>query len=324
MVLRNQGNQTMTRPPGIGRPVRPGRPNPTLPPIPTTPPAAEEPTPPAAVEGADAILASVLAPYFSPEQIAELLPVLLTEIKSGEQIVEARIFGIIRNTNVYKQRFAGLEQRRANGLSAISEAEYISLERFYRQTMMAAGMPAGFYDQPDDFATLIGRDVSPAEFSQRVQVGYIEVQNAPEDVKNELRVRYGMTDGEMAAFFLDEDKALPLIERQVTTAKLGASAARAGIRAIDTQALERLARMGIAPEQGAQGFARIASDSELYNPLDTGEDAISMDTAVEATFTGNDAAARRIRQRRERRVAEFGGGGGYAGQGAERTGLTSA
>lgn len=275
-------------------------------------------------ESAESVLANILGRYFTPAQVAELVPVLLNEVTSGDQIVVERVLPAVRNTNVYKERFKGIEQRRVAGLPAITEAEYLSLERYYRQTMQAAGLPAGFYDTPDDFASLIGRDVSPAEFSQRIQTGYLEVQNAPEDVKQQLRTRYNMTDGEMTAWFLDEQAALPLIERQVTTAKLGAAAARVGINGVDTAALEQLARMGVTEQQAAPAFAQIAADQQLYQPLNASETAISTDTAIEATFTGNAAAARRIRQRREQRLAEFGQGGAYAGQGAERTGLTSA
>lgn len=276
------------------------------------------------IRDAESIIRDVLGRYFTAEQVAELLPMLMAEVRAGANINEARIMTTIRGSNAYRTRFTGMAMRTANGLSAISEAEYISLERYYRQTMMAAGMPAGFYDSIDDFATLIGRDVSPAEFSQRIQLGYVEVQNAPEDVKAQLRMRYGLTDGELLAWFLDEDVALPLIERQVTTARLGAAAARVGINELDTLSLERLARMGITPDQGAQGFARIAADSELYRPLDGGEDQIDLGTGIESTFAGNAAAARRIRQRRERRLAEFQQGGGFAGQGSQRTGLMEA
>lgn len=271
------------------------------------------------------IIAETLGKYFTPAQVAQLLPVLMGELTAGEQIVAERVMSMVRDTNVYRERFAGLEARRQNGLPAINENEYLALERTYRQMMSAAGMPAGFYDTPSDFANLIGSDVSPAEFSQRVQEGYRQMANAPADVKEQMRLLYGVTDGEMAAYFIDPNVALPLIETQVATSRLGASAARAGVDAVGRAQLERLARMGVNTQQADQGFARIAADStELYRPLNAGEDEIDVQTGIDATFTGDAAAQQRIRQRRQRRGAEFQQGGAYATAGSQQVGLTNA
>ena len=271
------------------------------------------------------IIQEALREYFTPAQISQLLPLLLGEVTSGQQINAERLMPLIRNTDVYRQRFSGMAIRQQRGNVAISEAEYLSLERFYKQTMSASGLPAGFYDSPTDFAQLIGNDVSAAEFSQRVSEGYKQMANAPADVKRELRVRYGVTDGELAAYFLDPDKALPLIETQVATARVGAAAARTGITDLTTSTLEGLVRSGVGEQAAEQGFGRIALDrQELYRPLDAGEDQITMQTGMDATFGGNAAAARRIAQRRERRASTFQAGGQYAATGSERTGLTEA
>lgn len=273
---------------------------------------------------AEKIIREALRPYFTASQIQQLLPLLQNEVVAGEQINQDRLMAEIRNTNVYKERFAGIIQRQQAGLTPVSEAEYLNLERQYAQIMRAAGLPSGFYDRPDDFATLIARDVSVAEWSQRVQNGYVAMRTADATVKAELRNRYGVTDGELAAYFMDPDRAMPLLETQVATARLGAAASRAGVDGVETQRLEQLARLGVSTQQAEQGFAAIAGDAELYQALDAGESAISMDTALDATFAGNAAARQAIRNRKERRAARFQEGGSFAGSGATRTGLTSA
>jgi hypothetical protein len=53
----------------------------------------------------------------------------------GPQAVLLRL----RQTPEFAARFPGLDLRRANGFSAISPAEYINLERQYRNVMMTAG-----------------------------------------------------------------------------------------------------------------------------------------------------------------------------------------
>ncbi len=92
----------------------------------------------------------------------------------------------LKETDVFKERFKGLELRRQQGLPAISPAEYIRLERDYRQTMAAAGLPEGFYDNPDDFADFIGNDVSPAEMTQRVSMATTAVSNVNPELKSQL------------------------------------------------------------------------------------------------------------------------------------------
>ena len=92
----------------------------------------------------------------------------------------------LKETEQFQERFKGMETRRQQGLPAISPAEYIRLERDYRQTMSAAGLPEGFYDSPDDFAEFIGNDVSPAEMTQRVSMASTAVAN----INPELKTNY--------------------------------------------------------------------------------------------------------------------------------------
>src|SRR5262245_12020315 len=74
----------------------------------------------------------------------------------------------LRQTPEYQARFPALTDLRNKG-RAISEDQYIDLERTYTQSLRAAGLPQGFYDSPDDFANLIRNEVSPAEFNDRVK-----------------------------------------------------------------------------------------------------------------------------------------------------------
>ena len=62
----------------------------------------------------------------------------------------------IKDTEAYKQRFAGNEQLRKQGKPTYSLTQYLQLERDYKTAMQGSGLPAGFYDGPDDFANFIG------------------------------------------------------------------------------------------------------------------------------------------------------------------------
>src|SRR5690606_22357500 len=72
---------------------------------------------------------------------------------------DAEILRTIRESDEYKRRFAGLIMRQQAGFAPMAEAEYIQYENAAAQMMRSAGLPEGFYDDPSDFANLIGQNV---------------------------------------------------------------------------------------------------------------------------------------------------------------------
>lgn len=266
------------------------------------------------------IIASILDYY----GLGSLTDLVFSEVTAGEAISEARVMAAIRQTSEYKERFAGNEMRRAAGKAVLSEAQYVQMEIAYAGILHSAGLPDGFYDSPDDFDQFIGGDVSLAELSQRIQAGYVAAINADPTVRQALRDLYGITEGELVAYMLDPDVALPLIEKQMATARVGAAAARAGLD-VALGTLERVASVGVSEGAAMQGFTQISDEAqELYRPLDRTEDLITVEEAAGAAFLGDAAAARRIRQRRANRLAEFAGGGRYATDGSGISGLAKA
>jgi len=185
-----------------------------------------------------------------------------------EDIIDPNVLlGRIRQTTEYKDRFKGIELRRAKGLNVPSEAEYIGLENTYRQLMRTAAIPADLFDQPDDLANLIGNDVSPSELSARINEGYQAVAQANPEVVTQMRRLYGLQDGELAAYFLDPERTTPYLLRQARSAQIaGEAKLQAGQELTMTQA-EQLATAGITQEQAQQGFQTIAQSQELFNPL---------------------------------------------------------
>jgi len=136
----------------------------------------------------------------------------------------------LKETEQFQERFKGMETRRQQGLPAISPAEYIRLERGYRQAMETAGLPEGFYDSPDDFAGFIGNDVSEAEMTQRVSMASAAVSNVNPELKNQLQEMYGIgteNDGELVAYFLDPDRGVNVIEQRLQMESAGLSATAA-------------------------------------------------------------------------------------------------
>lgn len=230
----------------------------------------------------------------------------------------------IRDTDAYKRRFAGNIALQAKGQPIYSLTQYIELENKYKQAMQGSGLPSGFYDSPDDFAGFMANNVSPSEILDRVQQGYMAVRQSDQAVINQMKQLYGVSEGDLAAYFLDPDKATPVLLRRAQAAQVGGEAMRqAGIQ-LSSQQAEQLASQGIDVGEARQGFAGIAASEQIFGRMGAQEEEILLEDQLGAAFGTNPAAAQRVRQRASQRAAEFAGGGGFAGQGATVTGLTNA
>lgn len=230
----------------------------------------------------------------------------------------------VSDTPEYAARFPGNVARRNAGLPEKSLTEYIQLEQAYSSSMRGAGLPAGFYDNPDDFSKFIAGDVSPAELQGRVDEGYRAVAEANPQVVAQMKELYGVDEGGLAAYFLDPVRAMPVIRRQARAAQIAAEASRQAGLALGVQTAEALAREEITPDEARRGFGQIATESQLAAPLMAGEEALTTEEQIGATFGTSAAARQRVETRRRRRQAAFEAGGGFAGMGGQQaTGLTT-
>jgi hypothetical protein len=217
----------------------------------------------------------------------------------------------------FRDRFAAIFEFRKKfpDLPAPSPADILGYETAAAQLYKAAGLPVGFYDQPQDFVNLIGGGVSMAELTTRVQEGFEAAMKAPAEVRTELERLYGIQAGALAAFFLDPDKALPLLVKQFGAAQISGAGFRAGYDPLTVGQAERLADLGLTPEQAGQGFGELVRMEELFQPLpgrEAAEVAISTEEQLGAAFGGVESAQARIERQRRARLAVFGGGGGFA------------
>jgi hypothetical protein len=278
---------------GTNKPSVPGGPGPVVPPVPGG----------TAEQSAKALITSFLAQY-GLESLGEWA---WTQYQNGaplEQIVLE-----MRNQPAYKARFPAMEALAQQG-RAISEQQYIDYERTAASIFRAAGIPEGMYDQPEDFKNWLVGDVSTAELQERVQT-YVSIA-LDEPNRDEMQRLYGVDIGHLAAYAMDPDRALPILERQANAALLGARSLGTGFGALSVGQLEELAGLGISPEQSVSTFSTLANLRELFNPLDQGENAIGTDAQLAAGFKGDAGAQQEIESRKQRRNAVFAQSGGFA------------
>lgn len=225
----------------------------------------------------------------------------------------------LRDTDEFKRRFPANEARVKAGLPELSISEYIGLERGYENAMRGSGLPKGFYDDPTDFANFISTNTSVAEVQDRVNEGYRAVSQSNPQVIAQMKELYGVNEGDLAAYFLDPQRATPILTRQARAAQISAEGQRQAGMQLTAQQAESIAAEGITAQQAQTGFANIQGQQELLNPLQGEGDALTQEELIGATFGMNAAARQRIETRQRQRRAAFGGGGSFA---TSETGLS--
>lgn len=212
-----------------------------------------------------------------------------------------------------------IQLRRKNGFDPISIQDIQNWRTQARQLMKAAGLPEGFYDQPSDFTKWIAGDVGLPELNDRIGLYKQAASAAPQETRDALKSLYGVDDNGIAAWYMDESRAVPLLEKQLQAAGTAGAAQRAGFGDLSAAEAERLAAVGVTGDSAVQAFGTLARAGELFAPLPgTSEDAFGRDQQL-ALISGDAAAAAEAQKRAATRTAETQGGGSFA---ASQRGLT--
>ena len=230
---------------------------------------------------------------------------------------DALIFAI-RGQEAYQKRFAANAARAKKGLAELDPASYLQLENSYRQLLQSNGLPPGFYDQTEDFTALLEGDVSPQELQTRVQEGFRAVQDADPEVKRQMQELYGVNEAGLAAYFLDPEKAAPILTRQAEAAKIAARAKEQGNIQLLSATAEEIAARGISAQEAQAGFTAMGLQKGLYTEM-MGEQALTQQEKVGAALGYDVEAQRKLAERKGIRKAAFQGGGSFA----KTTGATS-
>jgi hypothetical protein len=185
---------------------------------------------------------------------------------------EASLTLALRQTKAYQARFAANADRIKNGLRALSEAEYVTLEDQYQNIMRNYGLPATYYTKDATgkqagFEKFIAGDVSASELEDRISIAQKRVIDAAPQVKEALKQFYpGIKDGDILAYTLDPAQGLANIQKKVLAAEIGGAALSAGLATNVTRA-EQLAGYGITSDIARQGYSNIAGGLERGRQL---------------------------------------------------------
>lgn len=207
----------------------------------------------------------------------------------------------------FKTRFAGMFMRESAGLPPMSVNEYLS----YEQTVTSLASTIGMQITKDEMDNMIGNDVSPVEAEKRIGIAATALYEADAETKGELTRLFGMTQGQMAKYWMDPKKELPILQQQYRMGEIAGAALRSGYNQLTGAQAQRLAEAGLTRDAAAQGLGQLATMGELFNPLDMGEVGITQDEQIEF-LAGNAKVGQEVEQRSAKRKAEFDAGGGFA------------
>lgn len=169
----------------------------------------------------------------------------------------------LQNTKEYQARFSANQERIAQGLKALTPAEYIGMEDQYQNIMRNYGLPSSYWSKDATgkqagFDKFLANDVSATELENRIATAQQRVVNSNPEVLQALKQFYpDISNGDILAYALDPKNALDNINRKVTAAEIGGAALAQGLQALGGTA-ESLAGAGITKAQAQQGYTNVA------------------------------------------------------------------
>lgn len=237
-----------------------------------------------------------------------------------DDVSEEMIFLNLYDQPEYQTRFPGMKSLRAAGRT-ITEDEYTRIENAMMQTARFFDLPKGFYDGPEDFGNLIGKQVSAKEYQDRLQVGQDLARSLNPEVKQQLLDLYSVGEGDLTAYVLDPDRALSLIQKQAKAATFVGLGRAFGFKMPEITAARAESIVGTesyAKLTEAQMKAKLGQAGELRKEQQRLSQIEGMtyneQEALSAVIEGNPEAVLASQQRAQREVARFRTRGGISGQ----------
>ena len=253
---------------------------------------------------ADRSAANALHSLFDSFGLSSLAGKILSYIKAGDNA--DTIMLQLQDTKEWKTRFAGNELRKKAGMDVLSPSAYLATESSYRQVMRQQGLPSGFYDDPSDFAGYIGKDVSPQEIQTRA-TAYTEFANRSTDfATKQALAQNGLGMGDLAAYFMDKDRAVPLLQQKVSQINIQTAANRQNL-GIDNKRAAYLASIGIDQNTAEKGYTTIGQMLPEMKNLSSVYGIGYDQTAAEAEVFGGARAGINGQKLRSQERATFNG-----------------
>ena len=226
-----------------------------------------------------------------------------------ERLIEVYVQGFVetgdRNLALLKMRSDPLMEtvypgiRKNDGTLRMTEQEYIVAKEFMELELRNYNLNPQVFGE--DIVDAISGDVSPQEFSERLQAGYQNiVQNIPQVKEVYLReFNLDLNEESIFGMFISPRLSTAVLDNQIRQSQILAEAETAlGTRALTVQVARGLQQQGLTQAQARRGFQGAAA---LLPGLSQGAERfgrgdITATEYVEATELGDQGVAERIRR----------------------------
>ena len=226
-----------------------------------------------------------------------------------ERLIEVYVQGFVetgdRNLALLKMRSDPLMEtvypgiRKNDGTLRMTEQEYIVAKEFMELELRNYNLNPHVFGE--DIVDAISGDVSPQEFSERLQAGYQNiVQNIPQVKQVYLReFNLDLNEESIFGMFISPRLSTAVLDNQIRKSQILAEAETAlGTRALTVQVARGLQQQGLTQAQARRGFQGAAA---LLPGLSQGAERfgrgdITATEYVEATELGDQGVAERIRR----------------------------
>jgi hypothetical protein len=253
---------------------------------------------------------------------------ILDNTDAAGNVAQASAAAAIRATPAYQARFAGNIARRnaiqadiaagrTPAMSELSEANYIKAEEGYREVLRKQGVPESFYNDTGYLAKLIGNDLSIDEVNSRASLAKQAAQQANPEVKQQLQSLYGVSENQIAGFFLDPSLGQQNINAVAAgnAAIVAAAAQRTGMSLAQADAEALAARISPENQQAIDAtklFGATATTAGLTTGDVSGGTSGATTSDVVMAATGDAEAQAKLEKERQRRQAEYKSASGMA------------
>lgn len=215
----------------------------------------------------------------------------------------------VRASKPYKDRFPQMDEIRKKQ-PGFTEGNYFDYERHASGLERQYGLPAGFLSNTGTVSNMLVNGVSADELSSRVAMNDEAARSALPEIRDSLKRMYGLSDGDITAYYLDPDNGYDVLSRRAAAARLAGAGQREGFM-VGVEQAERLAGLGFDTwEQSQQRFQQAAENRNLTSGL--GE-RVTQEQVIGSAFGASQAEQAEVRRIGQARGAQFQGGGGYVG-----------
>lgn len=249
---------------------------------------------------------------------------LWDQVKSGITS-QSQLEFALRQTPQFQQRFSVITEQQRRAASGdyvgpvMSPGEVLAYESAASNIMRRAGLPASFYDNPQDFQNLILEQVDLEELGQRVDQAYESIIDAPVEVRDAFSEYFGIdrTDSALAAYVLDPSLLMRDLERNRLAAVAGGYGARydvslsrgtaleVGGQLTESQIRDRMAQIG----QLEPLFAESVGEAVDLSAQEQGF-ASQFGDVIDTDISQSQALTELERRQLRRRASQQGAGGG--------------